>query len=687
MLTQLFPFLRWFPMQRDILRADLIAGITVALILVPQAMAYASLAGLPVVYGLYASFVPVIVAALWGSSNHLHTGPVAMLSLMSAAALIPLAAPGSPTFIELSIMLALMVGVLRLAIGLARLGVLVNLVSNPVLVGFTNAAVLIIGLSLLNQIIGVPMPRSDSYLTDLWGVVAQIPQTHLSTLAFAFGAWALIRVLGKFAPRWPAVLIAVGVATAISATVHFERKIEAPSAAVADAETAGLIKAYLRTAARIDELTTAAVQKGAELKAAWAQGDEAEVHGAHLEGDIKALRVQAEHLKLDNNRRRVQLHANVLYRVQAGSDMAFYRKAKLPPGVKTDGRAWRFAGAKGDRIVLSAGGAVVGDIPRGLPAFETPTMHWDKLMLLLPAAFVMALIGLMEAASISKAIAAKTGQRVDVNQELVGQGLANIVGSSFGAYTVSGSFSRSAVAISSGARTGLFAIVSALAVVVVLLFLTPLLHHLPQSVLAVIVMLAVFGLIRVQPLVHAWRVDRSGAAIGVATFAVTLAMAPAIANGILLGIGLTVVVFVVKLMKPRAEILGRRPDGVLAGIDSHGLKPVSEQFVPIRFDGSLIFANVAYFEDIIIEARARFPKVGTILIVGSGINRIDASGEEKIREVAQNLRATGVTLAFSGLKKQVREVFEAGGLVALLGRENLFDTKEQALHVLLARAG
>lgn len=687
MLTQFFPFLRWFPLQRDILRADLIAGFSVALILVPQAMAYASLAGLPVVYGLYASLVPVIVAALWGSSNHLHTGPVAMLSLMSAAALIPLAAPGSPAFIELSIMLALMVGVLRLAIGLARLGVLVNLVSSPVLAGFTNAAALIIGLSLFNQIIGVPMPRSDSYLADLWGVVAQIPQTHLSTFAFAFGAWVLIRVLGRVAPRWPAVLIAVGIATAISAAVNFERRIEVPSAAVADAETAGLIEAYLRTAARIDELTAAAVRKGAELEAAQAQGDEAEVHGAHLEGGIKALRVQAEHLKLDNNRRRVQLHANVLYRVEAGNRMTFYRETSLPPGVTTDGRAWRFAGARGDRIELSAGGAVVGNIPRGLPAFGIPTIHWNKLMLLLPAAFVMALIGLMEAASVSKAIAAKTGQRVDVNQELVGQGLANIVGSSFGAYTVSGSFSRSAVAVDGGARTGLFAIVSALAVVVVLLFLTPLLHHLPQSVLAVIVMLAVFGLIRVQPLVHAWRVDRSGAVIGVATFAATLAMAPAIANGILLGIGLTVVVFVVKLMKPRAEILGRRPDGVLAGIDSHGLKPVSERFVPIRFDGSLIFANVAYFEDIVIEARARFPKLGTILIVGSGINRIDASGEEKIREVAQNLRATGVTLAFSGLKKQVREVFEAGGLVTLLGRENLFDTKEQAVQVLLARAG
>ncbi|MEW6613838.1 MAG: SulP family inorganic anion transporter, partial [Pseudomonadota bacterium] len=186
-LRSVFPFLGWLPAVRHSLRVDLVAGITVALILVPQSMAYAQLAGLPVVYGLYASFVPVIVAALWGSCPQLHTGPVAMLSLLSAAAIIPLAAPGTPSYIELSILLALMVGILRLALGLARLGLLVNFISSPVMVGFTNAAALIIGLSLLNQVIGVPMPRSDFYLADLWGVISQLPETHLPTLAFAAG--------------------------------------------------------------------------------------------------------------------------------------------------------------------------------------------------------------------------------------------------------------------------------------------------------------------------------------------------------------------------------------------------------------------------------------------------------------------------------------------------------------------
>ncbi len=690
MLLTLFPFLRWFPLTRETLRADLAAGVTVALVLVPQSMAYAQLAGLPVIYGLYASFVPVVMASLWGSSNQLHTGPTAMLSLMSAAALIPLASPGSPAFIELSILLALMVGVLRVALGLARLGVLVNLVSSPVLVGFTNAAALIIGLSQLNKLIGVPLPRSDSYLSDLWAVVMQLPQTHLPTLLFALGAFVLIRGLERFVPRLPAVLLAVVACTAISAATDYEQRLEVPLESVADPEAARRIKTYLETTAGLESLAAAVARKGAELRALQAQQEspEREARIALLSGEIEALRAQAEYLKQRNNRHRVQLHAMVMNRSQdTGGAALFYREGHLPPGVVSDGQRWRFSGTKEGRIVFSAGGAVVGRVPSGLPAFQMPVIHWDALLALVPAAFVMALIGFMEATSISKAIAARTGQRVDINQELIGQGLANIVGSFFSAYTVSGSFSRSALAARAGARSGLFAIISALAVVVVLLWLTPFVYHLPEAVLAVIVMLAVFGLIRVKPLVHAWRVERGDAVIGLVTFAATLAMAPAIANGILVGIVLTVLAYLVKIMKPRAEILGRRPDGVLAGIEAHGLKPVSECVVPIRFDGSLVFASVAYFEDIVLEARARFPKAHTILIIGSGINRIDASGEEKIRELAQSLRQGGVNLAFSSLKKQVREVFEAGGLIALLGKENIFDTKEQAMQTLLARAG
>ncbi|MCP5231123.1 MAG: sodium-independent anion transporter, partial [Zoogloeaceae bacterium] len=465
-----FPFLRWFPMSRDGVRADLLAGITVALILVPQSMAYAQLAGLPVVYGLYASFVPVIVASMWGSSSQLHTGPVAMLSLMSAAALIPFATPGSDDFIALSIMLALMVGVLRLALGLFKLGAIVNLLSSPVIVGFTNAAALIIGLSQLSKIIGVPFPRSDFYLADLWGVVEQIGTTHWPTLAFAIGAYLLIVGVKRIAPKVPGILVAVLAATALSAVIGFEKKTVVPLEQVRSAEIVHAFETYAVTAASIDALTgriSATNREIADLKKA---GDvESITRAADLGAVVQRLNIERATLKKQNNVRRIDLHAMALEAVETPEGRRFHARGEVPAGLAGDGRTWRFDGVREGRVTLSAGGAVVGDIPTGLPSFAVPEMQWGVMFALLPAAMVMALIGFMEATSISKAIATTTGEKIDASKELVGQGLANIAGSFFGSYTVSGSFSRSAVAAKTGAKTGLFAIVSALAVVAVLL--------------------------------------------------------------------------------------------------------------------------------------------------------------------------------------------------------------------------
>ncbi len=689
LLYNLMPFLRWFPMTRDGLRADLFAGVTVALVLVPQSMAYAQLAGLPVVYGLYASFVPVIVASLWGSSSQLHTGPVAMLSLMSAAALIPFASPGSADFIELSIMLALMVGVLRLALGLFRLGAIVNLLSSPVIVGFTNAAALIIGLSQLSKVIGVPFPRTDTYLEDLARVVMQIPEMHFSTAGFAIAAWLLIVVLRKKVPSMPGVLAAVVLATLVSALIGYEEKLDIASEQIQDPAVVGAVRAYDDAHRRIGELTD-------ELAELNRRADELEAKGglerieqaANLRAHGVVIKQQLKQLKAENTQRRVSLHAMSLASVTTpDGQQHFYPRKRVPEGLEADANVWRFDGVNESDVVLSAGGAVVGKIPEGLPSLAVPTVHWELLFALLPAAIVMALIGFMEATSISKAIATSTGERVDTSKELVGQGLANIAGSFFGSYTVSGSFSRSAVAARTGAKTGLFAIISALAVVMVLLFFTAYLYHLPQAVLAVIVMMAVFSLIRIQPLLQAWKVDRVSASIGIITFVATLLMAPSIANGILLGVALTVLHYLIRVMKPRAEIVSRKADGTLGGIRAHGLEPLSESFVPVRFDGSLSFINVAYFEDIILEAHSEYPNAQVILVVASGINDIDASGEEKIREIAKRLRDVGVTLVFSSLKHQVWKVLVRSGLVEELGMDCFYPDKQTALKTLCQRYG
>ncbi len=681
-LETFFPFLRWFPMTKETLRADIIAGLTVALVLIPQSMAYASLAGLPVVYGLYASFVPVIVASLWGSSSQLHTGPVAMLSLMSAAALIPFATPGSETFIALSVMLALMVGILRLLLGLFSLGALVNLLSSPVIVGFTNAAALIIGLSQLNKVLGVPFPRTENYLADLWRVLTQIPDLHWPTLGFALGAVALILGLRKWKPNLPGVLIAVLLGTVISAAVGLEQKVKVSIDQIADPTVREMLEKYDDGQRKIAILTT----KMTELeKRASAEEREGGAKGAGKATKTRALLPVLEYQRGMEKKKLIGLnvdlhHATLYAHKQADGTLRFFSQ---PAKDAEDQRRWRFAGVKNGVVTLSAGGDVVGVIPKGLPSFQVPEIHWSLLLSLLPAALVMALIGFMEATSISKAIATSTGERVDTSKELIGQGLANIAGSFFGSYTVSGSFSRSAVAARAGAKTGLFAIVSALAVVLVLLFFTDYLYHLPQAVLAVIVMIAVFGLIRIEPLIRAWKVDRAGALIGITTFFATLIVAPAIANGILIGIALTVANCLVRSMKPRAEIVARKPDGTLGGIRVHHLKPLSRKFVPVRFDGPLTFSTVAYFEDIILEACADFPDAKVILIIGSGINELDASGEEKIRELHQRLKKLGIKLMFSGLKYQVRRLLEKGGLIDEMGRDAFVSDKETAFRRLM----
>ena len=679
-LDGLFPFLRWFPLNRDNLRVDIIAGITVALILVPQSMAYAQLAGLPVVYGLYASLLPVIVGSMWGSSNQLHTGPVAMLALISAVTIVPFALPGSDKFIELSIMLALMVGVLRLALGMLRLGGLVNLLSSPVVVGFTNAAALIIGLSLLAEVLNVPFPRSDVFMADLWHVVAQIGQAHIPTLGFALATAAVILGLRRYLPRIPGILMAVVITTLASWAIGFEHNEKVPLASVENSKVKAEMLVYADTEAQVRALTVQLSTLSQQLRGVQESAKQIEEE-AELHAQAEVARRKIAALKSANNTRQIDLYAIRFSRVEEANGDVMYRA----DNTSWSEQGWHFRKIADDQAVFTGGGRVVGKIPVGLPTFAVPHMHWDLFLMLLPGALVMALIGFLEATSISKAISAMTRERINPSRELIGQGLANIVGSFFHSFVVSGSFSRSAVAAKMGARTGIFAVVSALAVALVLMFFTPFLYHLPLAVLAVIVMLAVFNLIKIRPLLVAWKVDRSGAMTGVITFVATLAMAPSIANGVLIGVTITVLLLLVRQMKPHASVLGLLPDGRLSDVRTHALEPLSQSFATVRYDGSLDFLNAAHFEEVILRAHAEFPAAKTILVIGSGINNIDASGEEKIREIAEYMSNAKVNLAFSSLKQQVRLKFERAGLPQLLGEDNIFLSREIAFQTLLTR--
>ncbi len=686
-LTTLLPFLRWFPITGDKLRADLIAGITVALVLVPQSMAYAQLAGLPVVYGLYASTVPVIIASLWGSLPQLHTGPVAMLSLMSAAAVLPLAAMGSDDFIVLSVMLASMVGVLRLLLGLMRMGILVNFLSSPVIVGFTNAAALIIGLSQLSKLLNVPFPRTDNFVLDLWNVIEQLPQTHIPTLLFAVATFVIIIGARRVVPKIPGVLLAVVLTTILSWAIGFERNQTVHLSGIQNEEARLLAAEYGATRRAISWLGEQTADLNRRIRALdGADDQESFASRTLLEADLQLLMRELDQRKRANNGRQVKLHNLRFEHVATKDDQhLFFNKGLVPESVITDGHTWRISKVDAEGVTMMGGGAVVGSIPAGLPSFQVPEMRMDFFWTLLPSALVMALIGFMEATSISKAIAAQTRERVDTSKELVGQGLANVVGSFFSSFTVSGSFSRSAVAAKNGAKTGMFAIFSALGVMLVLLFLTPLLYHLPQAVLAVIVMMAVFGLINVRALIRAWKIERQEALVGVITFVATLAMAPQLANGILLGAGLAIVLFLLRTMKPRADILGLDAEGRLAGVSMNDVKPLGRNYSVVRFDGSLNFVNASRFEDLLLEARSKNPNARAVLVEGSGINDIDVSGEERLRDVIQTFRDNGVELYFSSLKSQVYDTFRRGRLFHMLDETHFIRTKSKALEFMEAR--
>ena len=544
MIQRLFPFLTWLPrLGRDEIRRDLIAGVTVATVLVPQAMAYARLAGLPAVYGLYAAFLPPVVAALWGSSRQLATGPVAMASLISAATVGALALQTPEAFVHASILLALLVGVLRVGLGLLRLGILVNLLSTPVVVGFSNAAALIIAGSQLHSILGVERGNESILLASL-AVEMQRALGGVEWQTLGMAAVALAIMLG-LRQRHIRVMIAVAITTILAWLIGYQ-------------------------------------------------------------------------------------------------------------------------------------GAIVGDIPRGLPSLSIPNIDAALMWQLLPGALVLTLIGLMEAMSIARTIATRTKQHIDINQELIGQGMANLVGGVFNSYAVSGSFSRSAINFGAGAASGLSSVVASVIVMLTLLYLTPLFYYLPQATLAIVVILAVLSLVRITAVRRAWQVSRADGGIAIVTFLVTLAFAPQLHWGIVTGVVLSLGHFLRRTMRPHVAYLARHEDGALVDADAHGLQ-LDPHIAVIRFDARLYYGAAAYFEDRVLEALVRLPELRHIVLDAGGINRIDATGVETLRRLVEDLRAGGVGIYVTRVKNDVWKVMERDGLAGMIGDDHFFDWNQHAL--------
>ncbi len=684
-LARLLPFLRWFPVQGATLRSDLIAGVTVAMVIIPQAMAYAGLAGLPVIHGLYAAFLPVMVAAMWGYSNQLSSGPVVVASLLTVAALGPVAVIGSAEYVSLAIALALMVGAIQLALASFKLGDLVSFLSQPVIIGFINAAAFIIALSQINKLVGIPMDSSGWLLRDVWNVFRHIHQTHLPTLAMGLGALAIILGVKALWPRAPGVMMAAVITTTLSWAIDFERKAAVSLNDIVTPEIRTLAEPIQRAETRTRELNQRFAEVSADYQTArrTAAADDPALAALRSRMDLIKLELANIDKRMQSNQR--ALREFVFERASDGDGPGrFFLEGHLPDGVTADGSLWRIQRVREGRVMLSGGGDVVGAVSAGLPPLSLPALSWERFMALLPSAFILAVFAFTGVISGARAMAMITKQRVRPNQELFGQGMANVVGSFTSCYPVGGALARTAVNLRAGAQTGMASVFTGLVVMVLLLFFTSLLYHMPQAFLAAVLLTAVASLIDFGALRFAWRANRHDGMAFMVTFVGTLAFAPNIDRGILVGATTAILLHLYRSMKPRMILLGRHPDGALRDARLYEL-PTSEHVIALRFDGPLYFANVPYFEDTLLEILARSPKARYVLIQGAGISEIDASGQEALRDLTRRLRENGITLAVTSLRHPVAAALAATGVRDEIGEQNIFRRADEALDIIAGR--
>ncbi len=687
MIQKIFPFLDWFKdYDAGKFKIDFLSGLTVALVLIPQSMAYAQLAGLPAYYGLYAAFLPPMIAALFGSSRQLATGPVAVVSLMSAASLAPLATAGSTQFIAYSIALALTVGIFQFFLGVLRLGLVVNFLSHPVVNGFTNAAAIIIASSQFSKFFGVNVDSAEHhYETMVWVVRAAMDYTHLPTLLYGICAVIIMAVLKKLNPRIPNVLVAVVLATIISYFTGYNNDIRINLSAIHAPDLAPKVTEFNNAAKELETLGTERTVLGRQI-----DEEKKKLEDAHAKSvELIQLQSQVELITLKMNEVKHRIHlirsdlrAMKFAGVKDNGSMVLYPKGALPEGAESDGNTWRLkvgnSPLKTSELLLMGGGAVVGSIPEGLPRFTIPELNAKSFMKLLPTAIIISLLGFMEAIAIAKAMAAKTGQKLDPNQELIGQGLANILGSVGSSYSVSGSFSRSAVNLQAGAVTGISSVVTSVMVVITLMFFTPLLYHLPQAVLAAVIMMAVIGLVNIKGFIHSWKAQWYDGAISILTFAVTLYFAPHLDKGIMVGVGLSMIVFLYKSMRPVVARLSMNEENVLTSAEHYRLKGCRHISV-VRFDGALFFANASYLDEQVAKFRTEQPELRYILLDARGINDMDASGEEALEMLCKRVRSAKLGFAMCGVKGQVLKVMERTGLLEEIGREHMYADSKTAV--------
>jgi sulfate permease, SulP family len=554
--VKLFPPLGWRDrVTRKTLRADLGAGIVGALIVLPQAVAFATLAGMPPEYGLYGAMLPAVVGALWGSSWHLVSGPTNATSLMVFASLGALAVPFSPGYIQLVLTVNLMIGLIKLGLGVARLGALVNFISITVIVGFTAGAGLLIVGAQLRNFFGLAVDQDPSFA----GALATFAE-HLREI-----------------DMWSTLVGVVSLAAALLSR---------------------------RLLPRVPHLLTGLV---------------------------------------------------------AGS--AF---------------AWLLAREGAARV------ATLGALPSAIPSLSMPDFSGGTWRSLAPTALALTVIGLTEAISSARAVAAKSGQRLDGNQEFIGQGLANIIGAFTSSYPTSGSFNRSGANYEAGAQTPLAAVFSAGALLLVLLFLTPLAAYLPLATMAALLFIVAWGLIDFRRIGEIMRSSRGEMLVLAVTFLATLLVQLDFA--ILVGVLCSLLMYLNRTTHPAIHAVVPDASSPLRrfGPPASGAHECPQLGLE-RVDGSLFFGAADHVHEELEAIRAARPGRRNQLLIGSGVNFIDVAGCELLAEEAKRQRAHGGTLYLCNLKPGVTRQLESGGFLERIGRQNVFPTKDAAIRAIYTR--
>ncbi len=557
-LTRLLPFLAWWPrVNRVSLRADAMAGLTGGIVLVPQGVAFATIAGMPPEFGLYAAMLPAVVAALWGSSWHLVSGPTTAISLVVFATISPLAPAGSADYVRLVLTLTFLIGVFQLALGALRLGSLVNFVSHTVVVGFTAGAAVLIAASQVKNFFGIELARGASVWQVLTGLARQAGQINPHVTAVSLVTVLACVLVRRFRPRWPymiAGMVAGGVAAAL----------------------------------------------------------------------------------LD---------------------------------------LWAGPGRSG---IASIGALSVGLPPLSAPDFSVATI--EKLV---PIAIAVALLALTEAVSIARAVALKSGQRIDGNQEFIGQGLSNLAGAFFSGYASSGSFNRSGLNYAAGARTPMAAVLSAVFLLLIVLFLAPLARYLPIPAMAGILFVVAWGLIDFHHIAEIVRVSRAEAAVLFSTLAATLTLELEFA--IYIGVLLSLMLYLNRTSRPGLEDVKPFPGQFPPAFSAVSGMPDCPQLKIVRLNGSIYFGAVNHLQEALQQIDARDPAHRHLLLVASGINFVDLAGAQLLAQEAERRRAIGGGLYLFHLKDEPLAMLRRSGALDRIGVANVFSPGDDVIGLLFAR--